>query len=110
LLVTLQQHKNEAAGRGYTVLDLPVLMSTGTSSGMVAVLVFALYIDSPDIHRIYANPHWLWLVPPLLLYWVSRVWMKTHRGEIDDDPVVFALRDWQSRLIVVLAALLFSLA
>jgi len=110
LLITLQQNKSEAAGRGYVVQDLPVLMATGTSSGMVAVLVFALYINNPDITRIYKDPEWLWLVPPLLLYWVSRLWMKTHRGEIDDDPVVFAIRDWQSLAVVVVAAFLFIMA
>jgi 4-hydroxybenzoate polyprenyltransferase/phosphoserine phosphatase len=110
LLITLQQNKSEAAGRGYSVQDLPVLMSMGASSGMVAVLVFALYINNPDITRIYKSPEWLWLVPPLLLYWVSRLWMKTHRGEIDDDPVVFAIRDWQSLVVVAIAAVLFVLA
>ncbi len=77
---------------------------------MVAVLVFALYINNPDIGSHYKNPLWLWLVPPLLLYWVSRLWMKAHRGEIDDDPVVFALRDWQSQILVVVAGSLFALA
>jgi 4-hydroxybenzoate polyprenyltransferase len=110
LLITLQQNKRDAAGRGYMVDDLPVLMSAGTSSGMVAVLVFALYINSPDVHRIYTEPHWLWLVPPLLLYWVTRLWMKARRGEIDDDPVVFALRDWQSLVVVALSGVLFLLA
>lgn len=110
LLVTLQQHKDQPAGRGYTVQDLPVLMSIGTGSGMVAVLVFALYINNPEITEIYSNPLWLWLVPPLLLYWVSRLWMKAHRGEVDDDPVVFAVRDWQSLLVVALSAGLFLLA
>jgi 4-hydroxybenzoate polyprenyltransferase/phosphoserine phosphatase len=110
LYITLQQNKSEAAGRGYSVQDLPVLMSMGTSSGMVAVLVFALYINNPDITRIYKHPEWLWLVPPLLLYWVSRLWMKTHRGEIDDDPVVFAIKDWQSLAVVAIAGVLFLLA
>jgi 4-hydroxybenzoate polyprenyltransferase/phosphoserine phosphatase len=110
LLVTLQQNQSMPAGRGYSVQDLPVLMSAGTSAGMVAVLVFALYVNSPDVHRIYTQPHYLWLVPPLLLYWVSRLWMKTHRGEIDDDPVVFALRDWQSLVVAALSGVLFLLA
>lgn len=110
LLVTLQQDRDRPPGRGYTVTDLPVLMSVGTSAGMVAVLVFALYINNPDIPAIYDNPLWLWLVPPLLLYWVSRLWMKTHRGEVDDDPLVFALRDWQSLTVVGLSAILFSVA
>lgn len=110
LLITLQQHKDQPAGRGYTVQDLPVLMSIGTGSGMVAVLVFALYINNPEITEIYSNPLWLWLVPPLLLYWVSRLWMKAHRGEVDDDPVVFAVRDWQSLLVVAISAVLFLMA
>ncbi|MFL6664923.1 MAG: UbiA family prenyltransferase [Rhizobacter sp.] len=110
LLESSQKQKSSAFGRGYWTHDLPVLLSAGTSSGMVAVLVIALYINSPETRSLYANPAWLWFVPPLLLYWVTRVWMKAHRGEIDDDPVVFAARDWQSLLILVLCALLFSLA
>ena len=110
LLITLQQNNAAPAGRGYLVNDLPVLMSAGTSSSMVAVLVLALYINNPEIRTLYAEPLWLWLVPPLLLYWVSRLWMKTHRGEIDDDPVVFAVRDWQSLVVVALCGVLFVLA
>lgn len=108
--LTLQQSKQTAAGRGYAVSDLPVLMSLGVSAGMAAVLVLALYINEPDTRRLYPDTVWLWFVPPLILYWVSRVWMKTHRGEIDDDPVVFAVRDWQSLLTVSLAAVCFILA
>lgn len=105
-----QNQEQEAAGRGYLVQDLPVLMSLGNSSGLVAVLVFALYINNPETRSIYSQPLWLWLVPPLLLYWISRIWMKAHRGEVDDDPVVFAIRDWQSLVIVSMAALFFALA
>jgi 4-hydroxybenzoate polyprenyltransferase/phosphoserine phosphatase len=110
LLVTLQQHQEKAAGRGYSVQDLPVLMSIGSGSGLLAVLVFALYINNPSSGVHYEQPLWLWLVPPILLYWVSRLWMKTHRGEIDDDPVVFTLKDWQSLLAAAIFALLFGLA
>jgi 4-hydroxybenzoate polyprenyltransferase len=74
------------------------------------VLVFALYINNPSSGVHYEQPLWLWLVPPILLYWVSRLWMKTHRGEIDDDPVVFTLKDWQSLLAAAIFALLFGLA
>ena len=110
MLITLQQQAQSAAGRGYTVQDLPVLMSVGTSSGLVAVMVFALYINNPDLHTLYSQPLWLWLVPPLLLYWISRIWMKAHRSEVDDDPVVFAARDWQSLTIVTIMVALFLLA
>ena len=108
--VVLEQSKQTAAGRGYAVTDLPVLMALGVSAGMAAVLVLALYINEPETRRLYPETVWLWFVLPLILYWVSRVWMKTHRGEIDDDPVVFAVRDWQSLLTVVLAGICFALA
>jgi 4-hydroxybenzoate polyprenyltransferase/phosphoserine phosphatase len=110
MLVTLQQHGRSAAGRGYTVQDLPVLMSIGCSSGLLAVLVFALYINSPETHLAYKHPQVLWLVPPLLLYWVCRIWMKAHRDEVDDDPVVFAIRDWQSIAVTALCGGAFTLA
>lgn len=108
--VTLSQKKQSAAGRGYSVADLPVLMAIGVSAGMAAVLVLALYINDPDTRRLYPATLWLWPVPPLILYWVSRVWMKTHRGEIDDDPVIFAMRDWQSLVTVALAGSCFVIA
>jgi len=110
LWVTLQQQKQTAAGRGYTVTDLPVLASLGAGAGMAAVLVLALYINDPETARLYPERIWLWLVPPAILYWVSRIWLKTCRGEIDDDPVVFAVKDWQSLLIGGLLTFCFVLA
>jgi 4-hydroxybenzoate polyprenyltransferase len=110
LAATLQQNKHMAAGRDYTVSDLPVLMSLGASAGMASVLVLALYINDPETRVLYPSTQWLWMAPLLILYWVSRVWMKTQRGEIDDDPVVFAARDWQSLLTAALIAIFFALA
>jgi 4-hydroxybenzoate polyprenyltransferase len=105
LLVTLQEQKTETAGRGYQITDLPVLMSIGVSAGIASVMVLALYVNSPESTALYQHKVWLWLAPPLLLYWISRCWMKAHRGEVDDDPVIFAIRDWQS--LTICAALLF---
>jgi 4-hydroxybenzoate polyprenyltransferase len=110
LLITLQNNKQEAAGRGYTVTDLPVLMSIGVSSGIGSVLVLALYLNNPETNKMYPNTMWLWLMPPLLLYWVARMWMKTQRGQVDDDPVVFAARDWQSLVVLLLSACIFTAA
>ena len=98
------------AGRGYYARDLPVLMALGASSGMMAVLVLALYIESPATAALYAGRAWLWLIPPTFLYWVARLWMKTHRGEVHDDPVVFAARDRQSLVIAGLLGLIFVAA
>jgi 4-hydroxybenzoate polyprenyltransferase/phosphoserine phosphatase len=108
--LALESNKEQAAGRGYLVADMPVLMSVGTGSGLVSVMVFALYINNAELTGAFAEPRWLWLVPPLLLYWMSRIWMKAQRGEVDDDPVVFAVRDWQSQVVLVLSAIFFSLA
>ncbi len=110
LLITLQLQKTETAGRGYQIADLPVLMSIGISAGMVAVMVLALYVNAPESTVFYKHKIWLWLAPPLLMYWISRVWMKAHRGEVDDDPVVFAVKDWQSLVIVSLLAIIVWLA
>ncbi len=110
LLITLQSSKQEAAGRGYTVNDLTVLMSIGVSSGLGSVLILALYLNNPETNLMYPNTMWLWLMPPLLLYWVSRMWMKAHRGQVDDDPVVFAAKDWQSILVLWISACIFVAA
>jgi 4-hydroxybenzoate polyprenyltransferase len=110
MLMTLSEDKQYAAGRGYSVQDLPVLLSLGVSAGMAAIVVLALYINDPTTNRLYPSTVWLWPIPPLMLYWVSRVWMKAHRGEMHDDPVVFAARDWQSLVTVVLGGLCFAVA
>lgn len=110
LLITLQQQKVSAAGRGYSISDLQVLVSIGSSAGMAAVLVLALYINDPETAKLYPEKMWLWLVPPAILYWISRVWLKTCRGEIDDDPVVFAVKDWQSLLTGAIMGACFVLA
>lgn len=110
LLITLQINKQAAAGRGYSVNDLPVLMSVGVSSGIGSVLILALYLNNPETNLMYPNTMWLWLMPPLLLYWVSRMWMKAHRGQVDDDPVVFAAKDWQSLLVLLISACIFIVA
>ena len=104
LLGLLQRGELTAAGRGWHVDDLPLVQSLGTSAGLTCVLVLALYVDSAQAQRLYATPEALWLICPLLLYWISRLWFKTHRGEMHDDPVVFALRDRTSLLIGALAA------
>ena len=110
LLITLQSNKQEAVGRGYSINDLPLLMSIGTSAGLGSVLILALYLNNSETNVMYPNTTWLWLMPPLLLYWTNRMWMKAHRGEVDDDPIVFAARDWQSLLVLFLSVCIFFAA
>jgi 4-hydroxybenzoate polyprenyltransferase len=101
--------ESSAAGRGYTVSDLPLLQSCGTSAGYIGVLVLALYVNT-GAERLYGSPQMIWLLCPLLLYWISRVWIKTHRGEMHDDPVVFALTDKPSLLAFVLSGVVIAMA
>jgi 4-hydroxybenzoate polyprenyltransferase len=101
--------EEKAAGRGYRVSDLSLVESLGPTSGYLAVLVLALYINSEQMMRYYANPWALWLICPLLVYWLSRVWFLAKRGELHDDPVIFALGDavsWMVAVLVVVFALL----
>jgi 4-hydroxybenzoate polyprenyltransferase/phosphoserine phosphatase len=97
-------HRLRVAGRGYHVEDLGVLQSLGSAAGYLSVLVLALYINSPEIAALYHRPKMIWLLCVLVLYWISRIWMKAHRGEMHDDPVVFALKDRVSLVVVLLAA------
>ena len=94
--------RSSAAGRGYAVDDLPLLQALGAAAGYAAVLVLALYINSPESLVLYDRPQLLWLVCPLLLYWISRAWIVAHRGAMDDDPVVFAVTDRVSQIVVAL--------
>jgi 4-hydroxybenzoate polyprenyltransferase len=94
----------DVRGRGYSTGDLEILSMIGVASGLVAVLVLALYVASADVTRLYAHPERLWLLCPLGLYWVSRLWLLARRGAVDEDPVLFALRDPPSWLVGALAA------
>lgn len=100
----------DASGRGYNIQDLPVLQSMGTACGMLAVLVLGLYINAPEVKALYSHPQAIWLLCLLLLYWIARVWLLTHRGLMRMDPVVFALEDKNSRLVALLGLLVMGVA
>ena len=91
-------------GRGYRPDDRAPVFSMGVASGYLSALVLALYISSQDVHRLYAKPGWLWLLCPLILYWLSDLWLRARRMEIDDDPLLFALRDRTSWVVAAIAA------
>ncbi|MFN3145659.1 MAG: UbiA family prenyltransferase [Paracoccaceae bacterium] len=97
-----QRGETEAPGRGYRVADLPVVAQMAMASGYVSVLVLVLYLDSPVVRNLYAQPSILWGICGVLLYWLSHIFMVTHRGRMHDDPIVYALRDVQSLVCVAL--------
>lgn len=105
-----EQGKLTAQGRGYQVEDLSLLQSLGASSGYLSILVLALYLNSPDVSQMYRHPKFAWLLVPIMLYWISRIWMQTYRGRMHDDPLVYALKDRVSLLTGVAAAVVLYLA
>jgi 4-hydroxybenzoate polyprenyltransferase len=96
-------------GRGYLLNDIEQVRSFGTSSAFASVVVLAVYIGQPDMLSLYHHPLRMWLMPPLLILWLCRVWLLASRGELDEDPVVFALTDKMS-LLMGLAAVAIALA
>lgn len=101
---------DELSGRGYRVSDLRIIEAVGPASGYLSVLVFCNYLDSPAVRSLYVRPQVLWLVAPLLLHWVTRIWFVARRRSLDDDPVIYAVRDRVSQLTGVLAAAVVLLA
>jgi 4-hydroxybenzoate polyprenyltransferase len=94
-------------GRGYLVADLEQIRAFGTASAYAAVLVFCLYITRTDVTDLYRHATRLWAIVPLLLYWINRVWLLASRGDLDDDPVIFAIRD---RVSLILGACVIAVA
>ncbi len=96
-------------GRGYLLNDIEQVRSFGTSSAFAAVVVFSVYIGQPEVHGLYHHHNRMWLMTPLMILWLCRVWLLASRGELDEDPVVFALTDRMSLLMGV-AAVAIALA
>jgi 4-hydroxybenzoate polyprenyltransferase len=90
---------NPTNGRGYLLSDTEQLRSFGTSSAYASIVIFALYINGHDVVALYHHASRMWLITPLLILWISRVWLLASRGELDEDPVVFALTDRMSLLL-----------
>ncbi len=97
-------------GRGYLVADTDQLRSFGTSSAFAAVMVFAIYISSSDVVVLYRRAQLLWLIMPLMILWLCRIWLLASRGELDEDPFVFALTDRMSLAIGIAVAAIAVLA
>lgn len=93
--------KLDLIGRDYTSEDLQTLRSMGIASSFIAVVVFALYINSAEVFSLYSRPEFLWAICPALLLWINRLWIKTSRGKMHDDPLIFTLKDSTSRIILL---------
>lgn len=102
--------KEKSRGRGYYPDDLEMIASLGASSGYLSVMVLALYTQDAQTTALYQFPELIWFACPLLLFWISRTWLLTHRGQMHDDPVLFAVKDKISLLVGGLFGAIFWLA
>ena len=99
-----------AAGRGYVVADCELLLAGGMASGYVAVLVLVLYMNSEQMRAVYGESRLLWVLCPLIMYWITRVWLIARRGGLNEDPLIFAFKDKASLAISVACAAVVAVA
>ena len=81
------------SGRGYRVDDRELLLSLGVGSSFSAIVILSLYVHSQEVRILYLSPEYLFLLCPIVLFWLSRTWLQAHRGELKEDPVTLAMRD-----------------
>lgn len=110
LRMVQERKQAHSSGRGYLVGDNELLRSLGPAAGYLSVLVLTLYINSKEVTVLYEHPTVLWLIAPFLLYWITRIWFKAHRGQMDDDPIVFAVKDPTSYAVGAVVAAILILA
>ncbi|AMJ63768.1 hypothetical protein AXW83_17515 [Bosea sp. PAMC 26642] len=99
LRITQDQSGLKKAGRGYQAEDIEALSQLGMASGCTCALIMALYVDSAAVKELYRHPEIIWLVCPIILYQMARIWFMARRGQMPDDPLVFMIRDWRSQVI-----------
>jgi 4-hydroxybenzoate polyprenyltransferase len=104
------RNKQTARGRGYIVEDMLPVLIIGITLGNLSVFVMGLYIDSPLVNQFYNNPKLIWFLMPLLTYWLGRLWIITHRGMMNEDPLIFATKDKTSLLILAIAVVILYFA
>ena len=104
LRLTIEHEGRIVSGRGYHVGDADFVLALGPATGLLAVLIFTLYLNGPEVQNLYLHPLRLWGVVPLLVYWISYVWLASFRGRMHDDPIIFAVRDGISYAVAGLAA------
>ncbi|MFV2061183.1 MAG: UbiA family prenyltransferase [Gammaproteobacteria bacterium] len=97
-------------GREYSVVDIDNIRSFGITSGYLSILVFALYINDEALIKLYSAPYWLWGISLLLLYWITRIWFIANKELKFDDPVLFAVQDKTSYVVLTLCLIFFALA
>src|SRR5208283_2299227 len=100
--------KTGNSGRGYHTGDRELLLSLGVGSSFSAVVILSLYVHSQDVRLLYSSPEFLFLLCPIVLYWLARTWLLAHRGELREDPVTFAIQDQVSYGVALASAVVIA--
>lgn len=108
LELQILQGSQKIHGRGYFTTDAPLIQTLGVTSGYAAALVLALYLNSEAVTKLYHAPELIWGVVPVMLFWISWMWIQAHRGNMHDDPLVFAIKDKTSLLAGVILTLVLT--
>jgi 4-hydroxybenzoate polyprenyltransferase len=109
-LLMMHESIEKIPGRGYMKPDCETTMASGIASGQLSLLVFALFMNGEHMQTLYGMPQLLWFVLPVLFYWITRMWMIAHRGEMTDDPIVFTIKDRASYVALVIIILIMIAA
>jgi 4-hydroxybenzoate polyprenyltransferase len=109
-LRALPESQSTPPRRSYRKADLPIVAASGVASGVLSVVVFSLFITSPETGLKYRSPEWLWLACPVLLYWFGRLWILANRGAIAEDPFLFTFHDGISYIAAACIAAVWFLA
>lgn len=102
LVDLVRRNEERTFGRGYNADDLPIVNMISITAGYISILVLALYINSPNTLLLYSAPQILWGICCVLIYWITRIVFITHRGSMQDDPVLFAIKDTISQICLVI--------
>lgn len=105
-----KEGKGQILGRGYELSDLEIIRSTGMASGLMSVLVFSLYINSPSVNTLYSQPRLLWLLTPVLTYWIVRIWFQAERNRVHHDPIVYAMTDKRTYQVLLVSGIILLMA
>ena len=107
-----RERTHRTPGRGYRLVDLHIISQAGVGSGLLAGLVLALYVNGLEVQKLYPHPHMLWGVSPMFVYWITRVWLIAHRGNMPEDPILYAFHDKVSYIVgfLILCSLILGMA
>ena len=105
LVDMIKRKKIKTLNRGYQTKDLPIISVAGLAAGYISILIMAFYVNSPEVVKLYSEPLALWGICFVLLFWITKISIITHRGYMHDDPIVYAVKDFTSQMCFLLILL-----